>query len=200
MMFCEFCGVCCFSTTRIILCESFWRWIGYINFILSVYINRCNSDLRYGANQFNKPTHLDLNSKTLCYWGGIFRGIRSLKDDFSWMCSFSRSWTAMMTSSNGSIFRVTNPLCGKFTGHRWIPHTKASDVELWFFFLICAWINGWENIREAGDLRRHHPHYDATVMAVILTKMQNKYSLSSTRSDFYQLFFFLLKTNLEIKH
>ena len=39
----------------------------------------------------------------------------------------------MMTSSNGNIFRVTGPLCGEFTGHRWIPSTKASDVELWYF-------------------------------------------------------------------
>ena len=38
---------------------------------------------------------------------------------------------AMMTSSNGNIFRVTGHLCGKFTGHRWISHTKASDAELW---------------------------------------------------------------------
>ena len=34
----------------------------------------------------------------------------------------------MMTSSNGNIFRVTGPLCGKFTGHRWIPLTNASDA------------------------------------------------------------------------
>ena len=39
----------------------------------------------------------------------------------------------MMTSSNGSILRVTGLLCGEFTGHRWIPHTKASDGELWCF-------------------------------------------------------------------
>ena len=39
----------------------------------------------------------------------------------------------MMTSSNGNIFRVTGPLCGEFTGHQWIPLTKASDVELWCF-------------------------------------------------------------------
>ena len=38
---------------------------------------------------------------------------------------------AMMTPSNGNIFRVTGHLCGKFTGHRWISHTKASDAELW---------------------------------------------------------------------
>ena len=40
---------------------------------------------------------------------------------------------SMMTSSNGNIFRVTGPLCGEFIGHRWIPHTKASDAELWYF-------------------------------------------------------------------
>ena len=39
----------------------------------------------------------------------------------------------MMTSSNGNIFRITGPLCREFTSHRWIPLTKASDVELWCF-------------------------------------------------------------------
>ena len=37
----------------------------------------------------------------------------------------------MMTSSNENIFRVTGHLCVEFTGHRWIPHTKASDAERW---------------------------------------------------------------------
>ena len=32
------------------------------------------------------------------------------------------------------------------------------------FSLICAWIHGWVNNREAGDLRCHHAHYDVTVM------------------------------------
>ena len=42
----------------------------------------------------------------------------------------------MMTSSNENIFRVTGPLRGEFTGHRWIPFTKASDAELWCFFYL----------------------------------------------------------------
>ena len=42
-------------------------------------------------------------------------------------------WFHMMTSSNGNIFRVAGHLCGEFTGPRWIPHTKASDAELWCF-------------------------------------------------------------------
>ena len=36
------------------------------------------------------------------------------------------------------------------------------------FSLICAWINGWVNNREAGDLRRHRAHYDVIVMRVAL--------------------------------
>ena len=32
------------------------------------------------------------------------------------------------------------------------------------FSLICVWINGWVNNREAGDLRRYLAHYDVTVM------------------------------------
>ena len=32
------------------------------------------------------------------------------------------------------------------------------------FSLICAWINGWVNNSEAGDLRRHRAHYDVIVM------------------------------------
>ena len=29
--------------------------------------------------------------------------------------------------------RYWPPLCGEFTGHRWIPPTKSSDAELWCF-------------------------------------------------------------------
>ena len=65
---------------------------------------------------------------------------------------------------HGNIFRVTGPLCGEFTGHRWIPLTKASDAELWCFLWSAPWINGWVNNREAGDLRHHRSHFDVTVM------------------------------------
>ena len=33
------------------------------------------------------------------------------------------------------------------------------------FSLICVWINGWVNNREAGDLRRYHSYYDVIVMS-----------------------------------
>ena len=52
-------------------------------------------------------------------------------DDLGWIHSSWKTRT-MMTSSNGNIFRVTGPLWGEFTGHRWIRLTKASDAELWY--------------------------------------------------------------------
>ena len=72
----------------------------------------------------------------------------------------------MITSSNENIFRVTGHLCAEFTGHGWIPRTKASNEELWCF-LWSAWLNGWENNGDADDLRRHRAHYDATAMNTI---------------------------------
>ena len=47
---------------------------------------------------------------------------------------------------------------------RWIPLTKASDVELWCFFFICVKINSCVNNHEASYLRRHRGHYDVNVM------------------------------------
>ena len=43
------------------------------------------------------------------------------------------------------------------------PH-KCQWRGALMFSLICAWINGWINNREAGDLGRHRGHYDVTVM------------------------------------
>ena len=70
----------------------------------------------------------------------------------------------MMTSSNENIFRVTGSLCGEFTGHRWIPLTKAFDAERWCFLRSAPWIIDWVNSREAGELRSNHGYYDVIVM------------------------------------
>ena len=88
-------------------------------------------------------------------------------------------WYNMMTSSNGNIFRVTDHLCGEFTSHRLIPHTKASDAKLWFFLWSAPWINGWVNNGEAGDLGRHRTHYDVIVVSFILSKGIIQYNIST---------------------
>ena len=56
-----------------------------------------------------------------------------------------------------AICAGNSPVPGEF------PH---KDQWRWAlkFSLIWVWINGWVNIREAGDLRRNQAHYDAIVM------------------------------------
>ena len=69
----------------------------------------------------------------------------------------------MMTSSIGNIFRVTGLLCEEFTGHRWIPLTKASDAKLWCFL--------WSACEQTVEKRMETPViWDAIVL--IMTSLQ----------------------------
>ena len=47
------------------------------------------------------------------------------------------------------------------------PH-KGQWRRALMYSLICAWINGWVNNREAGDLRRNRAHYDVICNALII--------------------------------
>ena len=62
------------------------------------------------------------------------------------------------------------------------PH-KGQWRGALMFSLICAWINGWVNNRETGGLRRHHVHYDVTLMNCLRFNkndgFSNKWSLMS---------------------
>ena len=74
----------------------------------------------------------------------------------------------MKTPSNGNIFCVTGPLC----------------QEQWrgalMFSLICAWINDWVNIREAGNLRRHRAHYYVIVVPESYNRKDTQHKLAFT--------------------
>ena len=86
----------------------------------------------------------------------------------TWTCDDPVHWSIyMMTSSNGNIFRVTGHLGG---GIHWSPvnfQHKGQWRGALMFSLICVWINGWENNREAGDLRRYRALYDVIVMTCV---------------------------------
>ena len=74
--------------------------------------------------------------------------ITLLHDDVIKWKHFPRYWPFV-----GGIHRspVTSPHKGQWRGPL-------------MFSLICAWINGWVNNLDAGDLGRHHAHYDVIVM------------------------------------
>ena len=76
------------------------------------------------------------------FWINVPSGdLGSHPDDLSVVSDLIRVQVCTCHSSEfvtwwrGNIFCVTGPLCGEFTGHRWIPLTKASDAEMWCFFL-----------------------------------------------------------------
>ena len=54
-----------------------------------------------------------------------------------------------------------SPVSGEFPSQR--PVTRSFD-----FSLMLAWTNGWTSNRDAGDLKRHHAHYDATIMILMI--------------------------------
>ena len=58
-----------------------------------------------------------------------------------------------------AICAGNSPASGEFPAQR--PVTRSFDV----FFDLCV-INGCENNRKAGDLRRYRAHYDVIVMSV----------------------------------
>ena len=79
-----------------------------------------------------------------------------------WMiCLRVLSFATMMTSSNGNIFSVTDPLCGEFTGHRWIPRlrpvTQSFDVlfDLRLNKRLSKQSRGWLSKTPSGSLWRH---------------------------------------------
>ena len=57
------------------------------------------------------------------------------------------------------------------------PHKGQCRGAL-VYSLICASTNGWANNRDADDLRRHHAHYDVTVMKLLSTLI-----LTSLKTD-----------------
>ena len=64
--------------------------------------------------------------------------------------------------------------CPFVRGIHWSPVNSPHKGQ-WhgalMFSLICVWINGWVNNREAGDLRRYPAHHDVSVM--ILFSLQS---------------------------
>ena len=77
------------------------------------------------------------------------------------------------------------------------PH-KGQWRGALMFSLICAWINGWVNNREAGDLRRHYAHYDVTVILGWGQKEQDKVSLIPHIR--HMLGISLSETKFEVQH
>ena len=79
---------------------------------------------------------------------------RRLDRSSSWWRHEMETFSALLAICAGN-----SPVPGEFPAQR--PVTWSFEASL-----ICVWINGWVNNREAGDLRRYRAHYDVIVMFV----------------------------------
>ena len=84
-----------------------------------------------------------------------------LSDLFCWVhVSYLSTWWRHQMETFSALVAIcagNSPVTGEF------PH-KGQWRGALMFSLMCAWINGWVNNREAGDLRRHRAHYGIRVM------------------------------------
>ena len=76
-------------------------------------------------------------------------------------------WRHQMETFSALLYLCAgnSPVTSKFPSQR--PVTRSFDV-----FMICAWTNSWVHNRDAGDLRRHWSHYDATVMELHFARVR----------------------------
>ena len=61
-----------------------------------------------------------------------FESYKKMMEVVEALVKIAKILECMITSSNGNIFRVTGPLCGKFTGHRWLPLTVTRSIGAYF--------------------------------------------------------------------
>ena len=141
---------------------------------------------------------------------------------------YPRTWTpAMDIVTRPVILGQTYPLSRSWlmAWHTWIHH---DDVIKWkhfprywpfvrgirrspvnsphngqwcgalIFSLICAWINGWVNTGEAGDLRRHRAHHDVTGMMFTWNFANHRWNEVYTYSKMKRVFPNLLYRTLYI--
>ena len=111
----------------------------------------------------------------------IFDEKQFIGPQYSWTSDWHIMWFAVIkgqvASSSGMALSVSDDdvikwkhfLC--YWPFAWGIHRSSVNSPhkgQWhgalMFSLICAWINGWVNNHEAGDLRHHHAHYDVSVM------------------------------------
>ena len=83
--------------------------------------------------------------------------------DFAWWYHQMETFSALLALCEGHS--VDSPHKGQWHGAL-------------MFSLMCGWTNNWANNRDAGDLRRHHVHYDVTVMGRIIFMLPESSSLT----------------------
>ena len=108
--------------------QMFYQQLGQVNNKETSNLRLITDDLLMGINRTGGfPLRRACDAESVMMWCHRHQHWSdTLHDDVI-------KWKKIPRSSDGKNFRLTGPLWGESTGHRWIPLTKASDAELWCF-------------------------------------------------------------------
>ena len=164
-------------------CGFYYRFVCTHGIQFLIFKSCATSKVAQKFSGCNLHIHLRYHGGTqyeLTHWGrdkmaGIFVDNIFLFVFLSWNCSI---WIPIWITHGDVIKLKPVPRYWPFVRgiHRSpvnFPH-KGQWRGALMFSLICVWINGWVNNREAGNLRRYGAHYDVIVMFVSNGPISNK--------------------------
>ena len=131
----------------------------------TMLLNQCI--IKYIA--LNILVHYDIGNRQ--NWNGFFLCLHGLTGSqnavlseywLSWRRQQIETFSALLALCEGNSL-----VTGKFPPQR--PVTRRFDVSL-----ICAWINGWVNFREGGDLGLCRARYYVILMLASIGQICNK--------------------------
>ena len=138
--------------------ERQYIWIGYIGppytLVYVLYFEMFHFSQKWNKSEYIQNMtilifiQLYWFKTTVCMWV-VF---------YAWWCHQMETFSGLLALCAGnSPVPMNSPHEGQWRG-------------AFMFSLICVWINGWVNNREAGDSRRLRGHYDVNVMCVSVFK------------------------------
>ena len=152
---------------------------GHLNIKMSSYRYR---DSYVKDKTVSRPSYLQhgnphISERQTWYWDRALCSLNttscSFCSDFQWSCVLETEWpeSAADVLLSYSWWRhqteTFSALLAICAGNSPVPVNflhKGRGRGALMLSLIWARINGWVNNREAGDLSRHHVHYDVIVM------------------------------------
>ena len=125
----------------------------------SASTNWVTQGLHDGLSPVRRQSITQISDVLLLIW--IWRAnLIGIKNKIIWNQEKAFAWLRHQMETFSALRALcarNSPVPGLFPAPR--PVTRSFDV-----FFICAWMNGWVNNRDAGDLRRHRTHYDVTLI------------------------------------
>ena len=147
-----------FESCICVLYVLFTEWVNPVDKHMGIILSRLETaEWPINAANYQESWHMHiciwlLSCKCIAYLKGHLdrncsRNTRTHDDVIKWK-HFPRYWPFVRGIHRSP---VNSPHKGQWRGAL-------------MFSLICVWINGWVNNREAGDLRRYRAHYEVIVM------------------------------------